>query len=454
MKNLIGVLVLLIAFQANAQDFNKVKTNVLINQYEAAKAEYEKVVTKKPAAATTAEAYYWKAKIYSGLAKDAKYPTALAEVKAAVDNYIGAEATANFPLAKENGTEPFFDLYLKNFKEGVAAFNDKNWKKAATEFDDAVKYSDIIFTQGWASSKQKFDTTSLMYAGFANQNANNKENTMTYYKRLVAAEIKTPELQDVYKYILLHYINNKDKANFDAFIKVTEAAYPEENWFDFKSEYIDKNYTLEEKIKLYDEQVAANTITEIECLMFGDAFIAGKSDEATPAANDMYIAKAADAYKKAYGLNNKNFTAAFNAGIAYYNQYTALDEKVSDNIRALQNLNANKPVAPKDPKKKLAFDAAFKAQQDSIKKLNVVLETPIKASVDAAIEWIEKAFSAVKDKEKLERVEKNVAGRSVDFLATLYQYKRDKVRGKDQKAYDALDAKFNQFDQLHDKYNN
>jgi len=228
MKNLIGVLVLLIAFQANAQDFNKVKTNVLINQYEAAKAEYEKVVTKKPAAATTAEAYYWKAKIYSGLAKDAKYPTALAEVKAAVDNYIGAEAAANFPLAKENGTEPFFDLYLKNFKEGVAAFNDKNWKKAATEFDDAVKYSDIIFTQGWASSKQKFDTTSLMYAGFANQNANNKENTMTYYKRLVAAEIKTPELQDVYKYILLHYINNKDKANFDAFIKVTEAAYPEE----------------------------------------------------------------------------------------------------------------------------------------------------------------------------------------------------------------------------------
>ena len=154
MKNLIGVLVLLIAFQANAQDFNKVKTSVLINQFDAAKADYEKIIAKKPAAATTAEGYYWKAKIYSG-------------------------------LAKENGTEPFFDLYLKNFKEGVAAFNDKNWKKAASEFDDAVKYSDIIFTQGWASSKQKFDTTSLMYAGFANQNANNAENTMKYYKRLV-----------------------------------------------------------------------------------------------------------------------------------------------------------------------------------------------------------------------------------------------------------------------------
>ena len=57
MKNLIGVLVLLIAFQANAQDFNKVKTSVLINQFDAAKADYEKIVAKKPTAATTAEGY-------------------------------------------------------------------------------------------------------------------------------------------------------------------------------------------------------------------------------------------------------------------------------------------------------------------------------------------------------------------------------------------------------------
>ena len=115
-------------------------------------------------------------------------------------------------------------------------------------------------------------------------------------------------------------------------------------------------------------------------------------------------------------------------------------------------MNANKPAAPKDPKKKLAFDASFKAQVDSIKKLNVALEAPIKTNVDAAIEWIEKAFNAVKNKEKLERVEKNVASRSVDFLATLYQSKRDKARGKDQKAYDILDAKFNEFDKLHDAY--
>ncbi len=452
MKQIIGVLaIIMVAFVANAQDFKKVQTSVLINQYDAAKADYDKIVAKKPTAATSAEGYFWKAKIYSGLSKDAaKNPTAIAEVKTAIDAYIVADPS--LAIAKENGTEPFFDLYLKNFRDGVAAFNEKNWKVASSNFNDAVKYSDIIFTQGWASTKQKFDTTSLMYAGFANQNAGNTDQTVIYYKRLIDANIKTADVMDVYKFVLLQYIAKKDKANFDALLATTEAAYPKENWFDFKSEYIEKNYTMEEKIKLYDEQVAAGTITETECLMFGDAFMTGKSEEASAATNEMYVLKAADAYKKAFSLNNKNFAAAFNAGISYYNQFTMLDEKTGENIKSLQTLNANKPVAPKDPKKKLAFDAAFKAQQDSIKKLNIVLEPKIKEKVDASIEWIEKAFNSLKDKEKVERIEKNILSRSVDFLATLYSYKRDKTRGKDQKASDEFDAKFNYYDKLHDKY--
>ena len=151
-------------------------------------------------------------------------------------------------------------------------------------------------------------------------------------------------------------------------------------------------------------------------------------------------------------MNTKNYAAAFNAGISHYNAFSVLDEKVSVNLKALQTINSTKPVAPKDPKKKAAFDAFYKAKIDSVRKINTSLEAPIKESVDAAIEWIDKAFNVIKDKEKLEKGEKNVALRSVDFLATLYAYKRDKARGKDQKVFDEFDAKFNIYDQLHDKY--
>ncbi len=451
MKRILTVLALMLGFQmVNAQDFKKVQTNMLIGQYDAAKAEYDKVVAKKPTAGTSAEGYYWKAKIYSGYNKDAvKNPTAYDQLKQALDEYIKLDQEKGFPLAKENGQDPFFDVYLKSFKDGVNAFNTKNWKLASSSFENAVSFSDIIFTNGWSNSKQKFDTTSLVYAGYSNQNAGNIEATIAYYNRLIGYKVAAPEYIDVYRYVLVQYIAKKDKSKFDGTLEAAAAAYPKEAWQDYAIDYIDKNLSINEKVALYDQKVATSKLTEIEYQMFGDMFMSGKGDE-NP---DKYIEKAAEAYKKAYDMNPKNYAAAFNIGIAFYNQFSLLDEKSIANIKALQNLNANKPVAPKDPKKKLAFDAAFKAQQDSIKKLNVALEPSIKAKVDASIEWILKAFEVVKDKEKLERAEKNVAGRSVDFLATLYAYKRDKARGKDQKASDEADLKFNIYDKLHDKYN-
>ena len=151
-------------------------------------------------------------------------------------------------------------------------------------------------------------------------------------------------------------------------------------------------------------------------------------------------------------MNPQNMGAAFNIGIGFYNQYLILEDKISTNIKALQNLNASKPLAPKDPKKKASFDAAFKLQLDSLKKLNLIIDAPIKEKVDGSIEWVTKAFNVIKDKEKLEREEKRVARQSVDILATLYDYKRNKARGKDQKAFDEYDAKFNIYDKLHEKY--
>jgi hypothetical protein len=410
------------------------------------------VLAKKANLVGTAAAYYWKSKIYSAYHKDAaKNPNAYNETKTALDEYIKADASLQ--LAKDNGQEPFFDVYIRSFKGGVDSFNIKAWKGAAAHFVNAVKYSDIIFAQGWASSKQKFDTTALIYAGYSNQNAGNLDETISYYKRLVDNKVATPELVDLYRYLLIQLTNKKEKEQFDTYLAMSAAAYPNESWTEYTVDYIDKNYTIDQKVTYFDEKVAAGQITEIECQMFGDMFMSGKSTEGLSQENsDKYIGKAGEAYKMAYTMNNKNFAAAFNAGISYYNQFTVLDEKVLDNIKALQNINSTKPAAPKDPKKKLAFDALYKAKTDSVKQLNVALDVQIKPKVDLAIEWLSKSYNVIKLKEKLERGEKNVASRSVDFLATLYQYKSEKARGKDQKAYEENSALFSYYDRFHDTF--
>jgi hypothetical protein len=453
MKKWIGAMFLMTLMQtAVAQDFKKVETSLLLNNFELAKTEFEKAVAKKPSIETTAEGYYWKSKIYSGLSKDpaAKYPDAFDKLSKSLDDYIKADP--EFTIAIKSGQEPFFEVYIKSFKDGVATFGEKKWKEAAANFDRGVVLSDIIFSKGWSTNKQPFDTTTLMYAGYSNQNAGNDDLTIKYYTRMIDANMKTPELIDMYKFVLIKAAEKKDKALFDKYYTISEKNYPEEKWFEFRADYIDKNYSAEEKVANYDAQVAANNINETECQMYGDMFMASRNVEGlSDDKANFYLDKAADAYMRAYKLNTQNFAAAFNVGISYYNQYTVLDEQVGNNIRALQQLNANKPVAPKDPKKKLAFDAKFKAQQDSIKKLNLVLDAPMKAKVDQAIEWIENAFNILKDKTVLTKQERSVAARSVDFLATLYASKRDKNR-TNQKLYDELDAKFTKYDLLHDKY--
>jgi len=452
MKKIIGVLtVMMFVVTSFAQDFKKVQASILLSQFDNAKKEFDIAVTKKPAMGTTAEGYYWSARIYSGLHKDpVKNPTAFADLKKNLTNYISVQPT--FDLAKEHGQDPFFDVYIQSFKDGASGFNTKSWKEAADNFATAVTFSDIIYSNAWSTSKQAFDTTALIYAGYGNQNAGDVDQTLLYYKRLMDAKVNTAELLDVYRYVLIQLTNKKDKENFEKYLAISEAAYPAEGWAEFKTEYIDKNFSLDEKVALYDQVNTTGKLTEVEFQMYGDMFMAGKTEDA--AASEKYILKAADAYKKAFELNPNNFACAFNIGIAFYNQYIVLDEEVSKNIRSLQNLNANKPAAPKDPKKKADFEKAFKAQQDSIKKLNVVLDGPIQDKVDMAIEWVTKAFNVIKDKETLVRAEKNVAARSVDFLTTLYGFKRDKARSKDPKASDAYDVLYKKYDDLHDKYNN
>jgi hypothetical protein len=218
-------------------------------------------------------------------------------------------------------------------------------------------------------------------------------------------------------------------------------------------DYLEKNFNLAEKTALYDKESAAGTLNEFQYLQFGDWFAntRNKEKDIDSATQAMYSRKASEAFQKAYEKNNKNAVAAFNAGLLFYNYFNDYSDKYSDNIRTLQMMNANKPAPEKDPKKRAAQDAKFKEQTDAVKKLNTELEKPINENLETSIGWMEKAVDALRGRNDLNRTEKMVFERSLDYLANMYEYKRDKMRGKDMKLYDLYDAKYKEYESMHKK---
>ncbi len=440
-----------------AQDLKKVETAVVINKLEDAKAEVDKAVLD-PKQQGKPDPWYWKSRVYAEMTRDeamrTKYPNLATDAEAAFKKY--EELDPAYALVKSKGPEGYFAMYASSVAQGTKVFNDKSptkkWEDAGKLFETANNYVSTIIKNKWTNMTVAFDTTTILYAGYAYQNAKQPEQAVKYYTILADNKLSGEGYDEIYKYLALHYITTKNESMFNKYLAIGKEVYPKEAWDEYEIEYMDKNLTLEEKAAAYEKGDAAGTLTEMHYLQFGDVFIKAKNTEGMDSAKQqMYTLKAAESFKKAYGKNNQNAIAAFNAGVIYYNIYVDYDDKYASNIRAMQTLNADRPVE-KDPKKKAATEAALKAKTDPIREANTKLEKPLMENLDIAVEWLEKSYTILKDKAKRTGTEKSVISKDVDFLANLYAYKRDKSRGKDAKAFDTYEAKYKEFDALHGKF--
>lgn len=455
MKKFLLLAILAVTAQlVNAQDLKKVQTAYLIKRFEDAKTEIDKVMAD-PKQQGKPETYYWKASVYAELYQDAKlrekYPNAGKEADEAFKKYIESDAT--MALLKTKGAEGVFAIYRTAYQTGVKSFNEKKWEEAASNFKLAVEYSDMIFTNKWSNANIAFDTTSILYLAYSNQNASNAPEAAKYYSRLADSKVSGENYIDIYKFLVSHYTATKNEAGFKKYIAIAKELYSTYPWEEFEIDYMDQNLSLAEKTELYDKEDAAGTLSEIKYLQFGDIFVnAHHKDKSLDSSKERYYnLKSVDAYKKAYAKNSQNGIAAFNVGVIYYNFFGEYDDKYAANIRTMQGLNADRTVE-KDPKKRAASDAAFKLKLEPYKKANTDMEKVINENLDQSIEWLEKSYAILKGKANRNSTEKSVISKTVDFLANMFAYKRDKMRGKDPKAMDAFDAKYKEYDALHGKF--
>jgi len=439
-----------------AQDYKKVQNALILGRVEDAKTEIDKLAND-PKAQAKAETYIYKGKIYAAIFKSpelsAKYANAGTEAEAALKKYQEMDPTYN--IAKEkDGITAYFDMYSAFINKGTGSFNTKDWAGAGEGFASAIRYIDQIIENKWLSNNLKMDTTSILYAAYAFQNAKKTATAAQYYQRLADNKVNDTTFTDVYRFLLDYYTNGKkDEAQFKKNLALANEVFASNSkeWESYEMDFID-TYDLKAKTEMYDKEDAAGTLSENKYLLFGEAFANAKNKEDLDSATEAkYTAKSIEAFKKAYAKNSSNAIAAFNVGVVSYNTFASLDDMVRENIRSVQRINAEKPVE-KDPKKKAAVEAKAKADAEPFLKANAALEPSIAQQVDQAIEWLQKAYTILKDKSNRSNSEKSVINRSVDWLANLYAFKRDKARGKDNAAFDSFEAKYKEFDSLHNKF--
>jgi hypothetical protein len=271
----------------------------------------------------------------------------------------------------------------------------------------------------------------------------------------------------LYRFLVQHYTKTNNEASFFKYLRLGKEIYPKEVWDDYEIDFIDTNYDLAKKTSLYDTEDAAGKLNEQKYLQFGDLFVNVKNKEKDldSAPQIKYTLKAADAFKKAYQINNSNAAAIFNVGVIYYNIFGEYDDQVSTNIRTLRAIStaneeefAAKKAAAKTPQAKAAVNKAaadkLAAAQAPLKQMNATIDVDLQKNIDLSIDALEKAYIALKDKTDRSKRDNNLLNNCVRYLANLYEVKRNKFRGKDPQKFDMYEAKYKEFDALQNSFGN
>jgi hypothetical protein len=405
---------------AKAQDFKKVQTFFILNKFEDARKELDKILAD-PKTQTNADAQLWKARIYGVLFADSasrsNYPQSGVMSLNAFKNYMSLDPE-NKKL-KDAGMGVIDQLYVTNFNLGRNFFDREMWDSSLTYFKQSHEMGNYITQKNWRNNKQAIDTFTVLFTAYAAQNSKKLDEAAMYYRQFADLKIGGQPYESVYDFLGRHYLSTKNSEMFNKYVGIAKELYPANTlWKSLESAYVEDNMTLTEKLKMYDDGVASGSMTSEEYFNYGSMF-ANVSKEDAKSLDSMQIAaikkKAGAAFIKAFELDPKNGLAAYNAGVILNNEWNELQERYRENVGA---------------------SPAQRAKREEIDKTSLPVATN-------AVEWMEKAFGIFDAKTDKNKVEKNSYSTSIKILANLYEFKRDKAKGKSPADYDKFDKKFN-----------
>jgi hypothetical protein len=434
-RTLVAVVAGLMAMTVNAQNYENVKTFLMLTQYQKAKEELDKSMgnakfTSKP------EAYILKAAIYGALAMDEQKKTT------PEGDQLAQDADAAFKKFKEMDpsmallSDPTYqnaavNIYSSYYSSGYTDYSSKRWQPSYEKLKKAVEYSDLLIDKKIFQSP--IDTNVLILAGVTAENSKNIDDAVKYYGRLADHKLAGDGFESIYRYLVSYYFGKKDMANFEKYKDLGKQLYPKSEYFgfdkvDFAVGLVEK---LDEKIKAVEEVLATDPNSFKANEVLGEVIF----DALNPKEGDPMPANAAELEKKMIGA----FTKAAAAKPGYENPYLYMGDHFINKA-----VKVNKEREDHAADMKARTKPGTMASKEDIAKRDA-LDKKYGDELVMAQDPYEKAVVIFQAKSNLELRDKQQYKKAVSYLADIFAYKKIQAKGKpaEQAKFAAEEKKWN-----------
>lgn len=340
-KTVLFISVFLAAFIVDAQNYEPIKTMVMLTQYKKAKEDLDKAMGNSKFA-SKAEAYILKSVIYATMSMDE------ATKNTAAGDQLAEEANMAFKKYQEMDpsmslmTDPVYqngpiNLYSNYYSSGYHEYSEKKWDIAYNKLKKAVVYSDLLIEKQLLTST--IDTNVLILAGITAEKSNNKDEAAGYYSRLADKKINGEGFESVYRFLVSHYFGKKDYTLFEKYKGYGKELFPNSEFFTFdKIDFaVGLETTLSKKIRAVEEVLATDPNNFKANEWMGEiiyrAFYPLKDDEPEPFDSVAFESKMINAFNKAGTIQPDSIDAFLYLGDHYYNKSEKIKEQNKDHKR-------------------------------------------------------------------------------------------------------------------------
>jgi hypothetical protein len=407
-----------LGLSVNAQNYDPIKTLMMLNQVEKAKADLDKSFANSKFT-SKAEAFILKATVYSAVAGlETKKNTPEAD-------QLILDADASFSKYKEMDpatsllSEPLYqngaiNLYSGFYTMGYSDYQKKNWEAGLNKLKRAIDYSEILIKNKLLTSP--LDTNVLILAGITAESGGFKDDAATYYTKLADAKVGGDGYEGVYRFLVTYTFGKKDMAGFEKYKAFGKEVYPASDYFDFDK--VDFAVGLADdfnaKMKAVEEVLAADPdnfkANEVLGELLYDTLDPRNEEAVLPANYDELEKKMIAAFQKAAKARPNYEIPHLYMGDHYINKAARVNERRDQHAKEMKARTKPGTMASKeDIAKRDALDKEYGETMEGAKE-------PYLAA--AAI------FAAKAEKAELESKDKQQYKKATSYLADIYAFKK------------------------------